>query len=103
MMEAHLFEAVENNVFGTRNLAQAAAEHGVEDFVLVSSDKAVRPSNVMGATKRLAELVCLAAGAERATRVHGCAFRQRPGVEWKRDSAVPAPDRGGRPGDGDAS
>jgi FlaA1/EpsC-like NDP-sugar epimerase len=59
MMEAHLFEAIENNVFGTRNVAEEAVRSGVEDFVLVSSDKAVRPANVMGATKRLAELVCL--------------------------------------------
>jgi FlaA1/EpsC-like NDP-sugar epimerase len=62
MMETHLFEAVENNVFGTNNVAQAAAGHGAEVFVLVSSDKVVRSTNVMGATKRLAELVCLAAG-----------------------------------------
>ena len=62
MMEAHLFEAVANNVFGTRNVAEAAARGEAEDFVLVSSDKAVRPANVMGATKRVAELVCLAAG-----------------------------------------
>ena len=63
MMEAHLFEAIENNVFGTCNLAAAAMSAGVETFVLISSDKAVRPANVMGASKRLAELVCLAAGA----------------------------------------
>jgi FlaA1/EpsC-like NDP-sugar epimerase len=62
LMETHLFEAVENNVFGTRQVARAAAAAGCREFVLVSSDKAVRPANVMGATKRLAELVCLGAG-----------------------------------------
>ncbi len=62
LMEAHLFEAVENNVFGTENVVRAATEFDVEELVLVSSDKAVRPANVMGATKRLAELVTLAAG-----------------------------------------
>jgi FlaA1/EpsC-like NDP-sugar epimerase len=60
LMEAHVFEAIENNVFGTYNLAMAAADHGVEDFVMISSDKAVRPTNVMGATKRIAELLLLA-------------------------------------------
>jgi FlaA1/EpsC-like NDP-sugar epimerase len=60
LMETHLFEAIENNVFGTRNVARAAAVSGAEDFVLISSDKAVRPANVMGATKRLAEMVCQA-------------------------------------------
>ena len=60
LMEAHIFEAIENNVFGTYNLAVAAAKHGVEDFVMISSDKAVRPTNVMGATKRIAELLLLA-------------------------------------------
>jgi FlaA1/EpsC-like NDP-sugar epimerase len=74
LMEAHLFEAVENNVFGTRNLARAAAEAGVDDFVLISSDKAVRPASVMGATKRLAELVCQAAG-ESAARTRFVAVR----------------------------
>ena len=73
MMEAHVFEALENNVFGTRALAREAVRAGVDTFVLVSSDKAVRPANVMGATKRAAELVCQAAGA----RCNGCAREDR--------------------------
>jgi FlaA1/EpsC-like NDP-sugar epimerase len=59
MMEAHLFEAVENNVFGTYNVASAAVRFGVGEFVLISSDKAVRPTNIMGATKRLSEFIIL--------------------------------------------
>ena len=57
LMERHAFEAIENNVIGTYNVAMVAAEFGSEDFVLISSDKAVRPTNIMGATKRVAELV----------------------------------------------
>jgi len=57
LMETHGFEAVENNVFGTYHTATVAAEFGVDDFVMISSDKAVRPTNIMGVTKRAAELV----------------------------------------------
>ena len=59
LMETHAFEAIENNVFGTWNVVMSAHEYGVRDFVLISSDKAVRPTNVMGATKRLTELIVL--------------------------------------------
>jgi FlaA1/EpsC-like NDP-sugar epimerase len=59
LMETHVFEAIENNVFGTFNVAAAAMYHAVENFVMISSDKAVRPTNVMGATKRIAELILL--------------------------------------------
>ncbi|MGD0617471.1 MAG: polysaccharide biosynthesis protein [Bryobacteraceae bacterium] len=57
MMESHPFEAVENNVFGTWNVAMAAERYDVERFVLISSDKAIRPANIMGATKRVAEML----------------------------------------------
>ncbi|RUO19607.1 nucleoside-diphosphate sugar epimerase [Aliidiomarina iranensis] len=57
MVEYNIVEAVRNNVFGTWHTAEAAISAGVESFVLVSTDKAVRPTNVMGATKRMAELV----------------------------------------------
>ncbi|MDI5891871.1 polysaccharide biosynthesis protein [Halomonas rhizosphaerae] len=60
LVESNLIEGIRNNVFGTLGLVKAAVAAGVESFVMVSTDKAVRPSNVMGATKRLTELICQA-------------------------------------------
>jgi len=68
MMERHVFAAVENNIFGTWSVAQEAVNHGVEDFVMISSDKAVRPTSMMGATKRVAELVIRAFQREGGTK-----------------------------------
>ena len=64
LMEANVVEAVTNNVFGTHNVVQAALAHNVERFVLISTDKAVRPSSIYGATKRLAEMIVLDAARE---------------------------------------
>lgn len=60
LVESNMVDAVRNNALGTVRLARAAVRAGVGTFVLVSTDKAVRPANVMGATKRLAELICRA-------------------------------------------
>jgi len=68
LMESQVFAAVENNIFGTWNAARAAALHGVEHFVLISSDKAVRPASVMGATKRVAEMAIRTLQQQAGTR-----------------------------------
>jgi FlaA1/EpsC-like NDP-sugar epimerase len=68
MEEDNAWEAIQNNVLGTRRVAEAAVAHGVHKFVMVSTDKAVNPTNVMGASKRLAEIVCQGLQARASTR-----------------------------------
>jgi FlaA1/EpsC-like NDP-sugar epimerase len=63
LVEHNPAEGIKNNLLGTLRTAQAAAENGVSDFVLISTDKAVRPTNIMGASKRLAEMVLQALAA----------------------------------------
>ena len=68
MEDANAWEALRNNVLGTHVLAEAAARNGAGKFILVSTDKAVNPANVMGASKRLAEFVCQSLQKTAATR-----------------------------------
>ena len=67
LMEDSPNEAIKNNVFGTYKMAQAAAKYGVKRFVLISTDKAVNPTNIMGASKRLCEMVVQMMNRESAT------------------------------------
>lgn len=74
LVEHNPAAGIKNNVLGTLRTAQAAAENGVSDFVLISTDKAVRPTNVMGASKRLAEMALQALAATQGNKQSGTQF-----------------------------
>ncbi|SDB81114.1 NDP-sugar epimerase, includes UDP-GlcNAc-inverting 4,6-dehydratase FlaA1 and capsular polysaccharide biosynthesis protein EpsC [Pelagirhabdus alkalitolerans] len=86
LMEHNPHEAIKNNVMGTRNVAEAADTFGTETFVLVSTDKAVNPANVMGATKRLAEMVVQDLAAKSSTKFVAVRFGN---VLGSRGSVIP--------------
>jgi FlaA1/EpsC-like NDP-sugar epimerase len=67
LVEENPFEAILNNIIGTKVCAEAAVNNGVETFVLISTDKAVRPTNIMGASKRFAELILQSIDADKTT------------------------------------
>ena len=86
LMERHAQQAASVNIVGTEVIATAAAEAGVEKFVLISTDKAVNPTSVMGASKRVAEQICLALNARGPTRYVAVRFGN---VLGSRGSVVP--------------
>ena len=105
IVETNPFAGLQNNTFGTLVVAEVAKELGVERFVLVSSDKAVRPTNIMGASKRLAEQILQAMAQDSGVSTVFTMVRFGNVLDFIRfrGEAVSHSDQGRRPGDGDPS
>ena len=113
LLERDWDEGVKTNVFGSVNVADAAAAAGAAAMVMISTDKAIEPVSMLGATKRLAEMYCQALDADFVRRAGNGgeprdaadlgALRQCAGVERLGGAEVQGADRGRRPGDGHAS
>src|SRR5699024_2747243 len=86
LMEYNAHEAVKNNILGTKNVAEAAAGNNVDTFVLVSTDKAVNPTHVMGATKRIADMIIQGLNKNNNTKVAAVRFGN---VLGSRGSVIP--------------
>jgi len=81
IVELNPWEGILNNIMGTKSIAEASHRFGVERFILVSTDKAVRPSSIMGATKRVVEMATCCYGASNASRFLAVRFGNVIGSE----------------------